>query len=169
MVARFRFIPRAQQLDAEIGVNADIVGIERERLAVQGDRFLEPILRRRALGGDAIGIAEARVDLQRFRDVVLKISLAVFDVRKRRIERQRIEAGGIDRFGLGGLGLGRLAIALVELQTGQQQMRLHRVRISGEHFLRHFARRRRIHVGERLRHAELCGQEIFVERQRGLK
>ena len=150
------------------------MAIDLERLAAQRHRFLEPIVRSGQIARHPVGIAEARVDLQRSRGFLLKIAVSIFDVCDRPAQRQRIEAEGVDGLRPRNGRFRGSAIALAEMNLGHQQVSRHDVRVERERLLNRLGGRRRVDVQQRLTHSEerrnpfvVCPERI-LERFRGL-
>ena len=152
---RLGFVTRPHEVKPEIAGGADIRGIEGDGLARQRDRFVEAVVARRQLAGDAIHLAERGVDRQHLGDLGLVRRLVVAHVGDGAEQRPGIQMRRVGRQhlpdSLASLGVARV----VEIELGQEQLGLGIARIDLERLLGGGCGSRRVLVRQRPRHPEV--------------
>ena len=164
-----RLVAGPQQVHAEVAGGAAARRIEGERLFGERGGFFEAVVAGGVLPREAVDLAVRRIDLECLRDFAVEGGLVVLHVGHRREHRVRFELVRIERQDLVDLGP-RLGVAIrVEMQAGEQEVRIGEIGIDRDRLRGGLGRLGRILVLEHPRDARVRRRPLGVRLERRLK
>ena len=168
-LARLRLVARAHEVHTQIGVRAGAGRIERHRFPREPNRIVETVVPGGELPGRAVDLAEGRVDLERPLHFRVEAGTVAADVRDGGRQRTRVEMGRVlleDALDPGARGV---VAGVVELELGQEELRVGQERVDFERLGRGGGGRRRIVLAQRSREPGERRGPVRILRQRLLK
>jgi hypothetical protein len=167
--ARFGLVAGAHQVQPEIAARSDVGGVEVERAARQRDRLVESIVARGQIAGDAIDLAELRIDREDAGGLCFEGGLIAADVRDRAEQGSGVEVRRVGAEHLVDAIARRIVTRVVEIEIGQEQLRVRELGVNRQRLLGCRRRNRRIFAGERVRHAKMGRCPVLISRDDLLK
>ena len=133
---------------------------------VSVDGLVEAIVSGGLLAGDTIDAAVVGIDREHPLHFGVEGVVRVFQIRDRREQRSSFEAGGIDVQRAPERRACVVDVLVVQIQLGEEHVRVHEVRIEPEHASDDIARHGRIRVNGHAREAQVRGRERAIDLHR---
>ena len=161
-LSRPGLVARAQQVHAQVRLRARVVRVERDGLARERRRLVEPVPARRQLARHAVGDAPGRVHREHARHLGVEVGRAAVHVGHGREQSVGVLALRVRRerrlHRLPGVGV----VVVVERQLGPEQVRVDQRGVDLERPGGRGGRGRRVVLGERAREARLRGRPLRI-------